>query len=744
MNRLLVACTMLLTALVSAQPFYHPVYDVDVSVSGTLLKTPWLGGFNNPLFSDIDLDDNGTKDLWVFEATEGHFYSFRNLGIPDSVSYQFDPQFIPHFPHAKSHPWQGIPVLHEWAFLVDYNCDGLEDIFSYSNAGAQVYRAGRNGAGALEFDFVTYVINYWDDPNWINIYLSSIDYPAFVDVDGDSDMDILTFEFLGPRIQFYQNQSVQLGYGCDSLIFEKKCGCWGYIKENINTFSIELQQSCPCLTAPQPDGEGPRHAGGSAIVSFDQDDDGDIELIISDVGFDNVIYAHNGRSGGRDSMVWVDDNFPSYNLPVDLPVFPAGSMLNVNNDEFDDLLFAPFLNNFCRLDQFLDTSLNTSGIWHYKGVGPDVNKQFEYQANDFLVGGMIDLGENSHPAFFDYDADGLLDIVAGNCYAFGETEQLRWGLTLFRNTGTLSSPQFEFVTDDYQGLDSMQVIGLHPTFGDLDDDDDLDMVCGTAHGKLMWFENTAGPGNPAQLSYLGDIVDSTFYGAFRSPQLVDVDRDGLLDLIAGADNGQVYYYENKGTPSVPDFEKITSFFGGILVDEFSVPQLVGDGSGGTYRLYVGSSSGRIHLYDNIEGKLAGTFNLVTKVAADTFLGAKTSPAMADLNGDGILEMIIGNQRGGLTLASSHDWTFAQQPIQQTITVSAFPVPAGDQLTVCLSQVPGPSWTVTLQDASARIVLSSRVQGARAHLDVADLPAGLHFARVAGTGVQTTLKVVIAH
>ena len=79
-------------------------------------------------------------------------------------------------------------------------------------------------------------------------------------------------------------------------------------------------------------------------------------------------------------------------------------------------------------------------------------------------------------------------------------------------------------------------------FCDWDGDGDLDLLCGFGPGALVWFENVgtredpvfaAGP--PIQL--FRGIADHT-----GSPEIVDWNGDGHLDIIGGSDNGRIYYF----------------------------------------------------------------------------------------------------------------------------------------------------------------------------------------------------------
>ena len=77
----------------------------------------------------------------------------------------------------------------------------------------------------------------------------------------------------------------------------------------------------------------------------------------------------------------------------------------------------------------------------------------------------------------------------------------------------------------------------------------------------------------AEVEYKGLDV-----GYFASPQLVDLNRDGLLDLIIGEQSGTINYCENFGTSNTAVFDTIIEYFGGIDIESniissgFSTPK----------------------------------------------------------------------------------------------------------------------------------------------------------------------------
>jgi hypothetical protein len=71
-----------------------------------------------------------------------------------------------------------------------------------------------------------------------------------------------------------------------------------------------------------------------------------------------------------------------------------------------------------------------------------------------------------------------------------------------------------------------------------------------------------------------------------------------------------------------------------------------------YQLFVGSFSGSIYQFANIDSNLTGQFTAVNSTAATLWDGGKSAIAIADINNDNQADMIIGNLSGGIAYFSS--------------------------------------------------------------------------------------------
>lgn len=630
----LFAC-WLTAGVIQAQPAfpYERMDSIEVLQFGLPLTSPWAGGLNAPTFSALDLDGDGFKDLVAFDAHSNTVKTFLNEGIANQASYLHAPEYESQFPST----------LQGWILLRDYNCDGKEDLFGYRNGGIQVYKNVTPTGGPLAWQLITTYLPATIFGNPSGVYCSPIDIPAIDDIDGDGDLDILSYMVGGIQIRLYQNISTN----CDSMNFVRIESCWGEFYENALNDSIILFASCK--GGGGSTGNPNRHTGAT-LTTLDMDGDGDKDLITGDVESTRVLYLENGGDNFTAQMISVDYQFPANSVGVNLQEFNGAYHLDVNNDGKKDLLISP------SNDPYSD---DVDNVWYYRNDGTPPASTFTYSRKNFLVKDMVDLGTGNFPKFADVNQDGLMDILVGNIgyYQFYDFNLFvpvyESKLGLFLNVGDSITPQYEFATDDYLNLSQLGLDGMYPTLGDLDGDGDDDMIVGDMHGNLHYLTNTAGAGNP----YVFSLTTSNYMlindGTFATPELYDLDGDSLLDLVIGEYNGTLNYHKNEGTASSAFFAKdpIKDSLGGVVHYTAGFPGRVSahfaplDSTGQTH-LIVGTDGGEVVIYDDIDNNLFGTFN---QVSSFDISGGFLSVHAANINQTDSLEIIIGQLDGGMAL-----------------------------------------------------------------------------------------------
>lgn len=623
---------------IEAQPYFQSL-SVPVEKSGTLLKNAWAGGLDTPQFSPADLDGDGLNDLFVFDRTSNRSYAFINKG---NGNYNYSPRISAMFPDMEN-----------WALLRDFNKDGVADIFCYANSGMKVFRGSRLN-GNLVFEKLTDLLMYTDyfSLNYpkINLYVLTDDIPGIVDVNGDGDLDVLVFgNLLNPSVpQYYENQSVENGFGSDSLIFDSYNldQCWGFFTESTTTNAIAIGS---CKNGGMQGSEAARHAG-STLCPFDENGDGDMDLLLGDITYNTMIMLHNGGDSAVANITSYDSIFPVYNKTIDMPIFPAAYIADVDNDGKNDLLVAPNARASYR---------NVKNVMFYKNIGSNKNYVFSYQTDSFLVSTMLDFGTNAKVAAFDYNGDGLMDLIVGNKQTYVQQGQLEISkLALLQNVGTATNPSFKLVTDDYEKVSQYQLKELSPSFGDLDGDGKADMLLGDANGYLQFFKNTG-----TTIAKFSALTAPQYFNLDASnlatPFIYDVDGDGDNDIVCGREDGKLNWYINFGNAQNPLFSKdsVVLNWGKVNLTGFyeingSSQPIIQKENGLTY-LYSGASRGTVFKFlipnSNIR---TDSFLLIDSNLLGKSVGKKSTIAVADFNGDGMVDFVVGNINGGLDFYSS--------------------------------------------------------------------------------------------
>jgi hypothetical protein len=271
--------------------------------------------------------------------------------------------------------------------------------------------------------------------------VSYIAAPAFTDLDGDGDIDLLVGEYYG-NLQYFQNTGTA----------------------NAPSFTAPVQNPFG-LTAPVP-----------SYYSFpafaDLDGDGDMDLMIGGVYYTDFQYYQNTGTA----------NAPAFAAPVQNPFGLTGALYYVNIfaiADFDgdgdmDILSGEYYGNF----QYFQNT----GTANAPSFTAPVQNPFGLTAPVLSYFVM--------PAIADLDEDGDLDILAGEGVYFAPGYVANFNY--YKNTGTANAPAFAAPEYEPFNLTSTLYISL-PTFADLDGDGDMDLLVGEYYGNFQYYENTTDP-----------------------------------------------------------------------------------------------------------------------------------------------------------------------------------------------------------------------------------------------------------
>lgn len=182
----------------------------------------------------------------------------------------------------------------------------------------------------------------------------------------------------------------------------------------------------------------------------------------------------------------------------------------------------------------------------------------------------------------------------------------------------------------------------------MDGDGDLDILVGAESGELVYFRNSGTATSPAFAGASTNPFGLTLVSTFSKPTFGDLDGDGDLDLLVGRLNGNFVYFQNTGTALAPAFAaSTTNPFGLVDVGTASTPALGDLDIDGDLDALVGENDGNWFYFRNTGTALAPAFAASSSNPFGlTDVGDNSGPAFADLNsGDGDLDVLSGTGTG---------------------------------------------------------------------------------------------------
>jgi len=180
-----------------------------------------------------------------------------------------------------------------------------------------------------------------------------------------------------------------------------------------------------------------------------------------------------------------------------------------------------------------------------------------------------------------------------------------------------------------------------PAFADLDGDGDLDALIGANSGVAYGYQNTGTSTAPVWTAH--SAWNSPDVGSYVKPAFADLDGDGDIDLLLGESNGVSYGYENTGSSAAPVWTA-NSAWNTVDVGYFVAPAFADLDGDGDFDLLIGGDTGIAYGYENTGSSAAPVWT--ANSAWNTLdIGGNAGPAFADLDGDGDFDLLIGETLG---------------------------------------------------------------------------------------------------
>jgi len=556
-----------------------PVLDA----KGTPISNPFYGGFNAPRPQFVDIDGDDDPDLFVQERP-GQVAFFEHVTEGDSSRLVW-----------RTDNYKDLDIG-EWYRFADLDQDGVVDLLTeqpYSHI-----RAYRNVGTATnaEFELFTDTLR---TPTGKPIFSDRQNIPNVTDLGCNGKLDLFLGKLDG-TITRYEAAKDSAGMPV-----------FAHVTDDFEGIKI----------VGGTGEKGPSLHGANTLTFADVDGDGDSDLFWGDFFEPGLLLIENTGSCSNPILSGEPERFPLQN-PILTSGYNAPALTDwTGNGEID--LFVGVLGG----SSDANTSL-ADNFYFYENTGD----RYRLRTKQFVGG--LDVGSESTVAVGDLDGDGRTDALVANKIDPDK------GATSLVHPLIHVGPEGKKLRKQ-EPLNLPDAYHYAPALGDLTGDGADDLILGTWQGNLSYYRNE-GDGT---FTPVDGPLKGLSGGTNVVPALGDLSGDGRPDLVLGTAGGTVTLHRNTGSASSPSFAQTPDTL--ATVDSRAAPTLHDIDGDGTLDLLIGAEKS-LSLLRNEGTPQRPNFAAPTPVDLKG-VPRHATPAIGDLDDDGQSELVMGGQRGGLVL-----------------------------------------------------------------------------------------------
>ena len=485
---------------------------------------------------------------------------------------------------------------------IDFNMDGKNDLLAFDRRGnRKICFVNNNQNNEIDYTYA---------PQYADLLPEFYDWVIFKDYNMDGKNDIFTYS---------------PGYG--SMMVYKN------VSDNILKFELVVY---PYLKTLLPGGYVNLFVTNADYPGIaDIDNDGDLDILTFGV-LGSFVDMHINQSmekyGTPDSLdfkhssyCWghFAENDESNILYLDTCMPGGYNSKPVNNERHtgSTLLLHDFNNNGLTDMLLGDVDYPELFALYNNGTIDDahitvIDTTFPNLENE------INLFSMPVAAYTDVNNDNIKDLLISPFDPGIITSQNKNSSLLYVNSGTNTSPIFEFLQSDFLQSEMVDVgSGAHPVIYDWDGDGLDDLFIGNfgyykysyyinyfLHSvftsQIAYYKNIGTITNP-----IFELINDNFAGLSSLqktalfPAFADINNDGTTDMLVGNSDGKIIYVSNTNN----NFEVITEEFLDIDVGDYSTPQLFDLDKNNSLDLVIGEKAGNINYYKNADNNANFTF-----------------------------------------------------------------------------------------------------------------------------------------